>query len=98
MENEEHGWSEILRGQEERLDAALLARIAAARHRALGAVRLPWWRLHAPMLGGAVLATVLMVSVLLPLQSGITVSEDASFYENLDFYLWLSESEMGTHD
>lgn len=98
MGNEENDWREILRNQESTLDALLLARVAAVRRRALAERRPPWWRLHAPALGGAVLATVLTVAVLLPLQHGITVPEEASFYDNLDFYLWLADSEMGTRD
>ncbi len=104
MNGVEGGWREILRQQENRLDTRLLERIGIARRRALAAARLPWWRLHAPALGGAVLATVLAVAVLLPsmqqssLQRGAALPDDTVFYENLDFYLWLAESEMGAHD
>ncbi|MCB1632436.1 MAG: hypothetical protein H7A12_09880 [Pseudomonadales bacterium] len=104
MNGVEGGWREILRRQENRLDAGLLERIGVARRRALAAAHLPWWRLHAPALGGAVLATVLAVAVLLPSmqqplpQRGAGLPDDTVFYENLDFYLWLAESEMGAHD
>ncbi|MCG3170697.1 MAG: hypothetical protein CALGDGBN_02264 [Pseudomonadales bacterium] len=105
MNGLERNWRALLRRQESELDATTLARIGAARQRALGATRLPWWRLHGPALGGAALATVLAVAVLLPGQHGwlqpergMPLPEDPAFYEDLDFYLWLAESEMGAHD
>ncbi len=107
MDEDEKHWGDMLRRQEASLQPGLLARIAAARIHALRAAQLPWWRLHAPALGGAVLATVLAVSVLLPVRQGwlqappdsrVSASQDTTFYDNLDFYLWLADSEMGTHD
>jgi len=93
-----------LREQEDALDGATLARLGVARRAALAAQGASWWRLHAPALGGAVLATALAVVVLLPLQQeswrpapqvDSQVAEDPEFLEDLDFYLWLSESEAG---
>lgn len=105
MNEQENSWRALLHRREQELDAATLARITAARHKALAAMQMPWWRIHAPAVGGAVLATVLAVAVLLPAGSGwlhqpgkVPVMEDAAFYENLDFYLWLADSEMGSHD
>lgn len=107
MNDDEKRWRETLHRRETTLQPGLLARIATARVRALQAAQLPWWRLHAPALGGAVLATVLAVSVLLPVRQGwlqappdsrVSASQDTTFYDNLDFYLWLADSEMGTHD
>jgi hypothetical protein len=91
-----------LREQEDALDGGTLARIGRARRAALATPRPAWWRLHAPALGGAVLATAVAVAVLLPLQQGqFGVRQDRveepGFYEDLDFYLWLAESDMGQH-
>ncbi len=105
MNGLERNWRALLRRQENGLDATTLARIGAARQRALAAARLPWWRRHGPALGGVALVTVLAVAVLLPGQHGwlqpehgMPLPADPAFYENLDFYLWLAESEMGSHD
>lgn len=105
MNRLENTWQALLRRREQELDAATLAQIGAARRKALGAVRASWWQLHASALGGAALATVLAVAVLLPAGTGwlnhpgnMSMTEDATFYENLDFYLWLAESEVDTHD
>lgn len=93
-----------LRAEEGELDGTTLARLGAARRAAVGAPRPSWWRLHAPALGGAVLATAVAVAVLLPLQqknwraateADRQVVEDPEFYQDLDFYLWLSESDLG---
>ena len=78
-----------LRARENALDATTLARLGAARRAALATPAAPWWRLHAPALGGAVLAVAVAVAVLMPM--------DPQFYEDLDFYMWLSESDMGSH-
>jgi hypothetical protein len=95
-----------LRATEAELDSGTLARIGVARRRALAAPQPSWWRLHAPALGGAVLATAVAVAVLLPAQqenrlpdadAGGQMAEDPEFYEELDFYLWLAESGLGEH-
>lgn len=94
-----------LREQEDALDGRTLARLGKARRAALAAPAPSWWRLHAPALGGAVLATAVAVAVLLPMQHQLRPQspaieqpvEDPEFYQDLDFYLWLAESEMGQH-
>lgn len=105
MNELENAWRALLRRQEQELDAPTLARIGVARHKALGATRASWWQLHTSALGGAALATVLAAAMLLPVGTGwlnqsgnMPMTEDAAFYENLDFYLWLAESEIDTHD
>ena len=95
-----------LRAEENTLEGATLTRLGAARRAALATPAAPWWRLHAPALGGAALAVAVAVAVLMPAQEqlraptragGEPVAEDPQFYEDLDFYMWLSESEMGNH-
>ena len=92
-----------LRKQENALDGHTLARLGAARRAALATPAAPWWRLHVPALGGAALAVALAVAVLMPMQEQLRppvgaseqLLKDPQFYEDLDFYMWLSESEMG---
>jgi hypothetical protein len=94
-----------LREQENALDGRTLARLGAARRAALAKPSAPWWRLHVPALGGAALAVAVAVAVLMPMQEQLrppthaseALVEDPQFYEDLDFYMWLSESEMGNH-
>ena len=94
-----------LREQENALDGHTLARLGAARRAALARPPAPWWRLHVPALGGAALAVALAVAVLMPMQEQLRppvgaseqLVEDPQFYEDLDFYMWLSESEMDNH-
>jgi hypothetical protein len=94
-----------LRARENTLDGTTLARLGAARRAALATPAAPWWRLHVPALGGAALAVAVAVAVLMPMQeqlraptrAGEPVVEDPQFYEDLDFYMWLAESEMGSH-
>jgi hypothetical protein len=94
-----------LRATESDLNSAALARLAAARERALKAphrFRLP----GAPWTIGLAMATVLGVAMLLGYHywQGDTAAGGASsqlaenpdeLYRDLDFYLWLSESDMG---
>jgi hypothetical protein len=63
----------------------------------------PWWRLHAPVLGGAALVVAVAVAVLI--RAGATASahpsseplaEDPQFYEDR-FLHRLSRSEMDNH-
>jgi hypothetical protein len=94
-----------LRAQESTLDGTTLAHLGAARRAALATPVAPWWRLHVPALGGAALAVAVAVAVLMPMQEQLRAPphaseplvEDPQFYEDLDFYMWLSESEMGNH-
>jgi hypothetical protein len=91
-----------LREQENALDGRTLARLGAARRAALAKPSAPWWRLHVPALGGAALATAVAVVMLTPVHEQLRpqtraseqLLEDPQFYEDLDFYMWLSESEM----
>jgi len=53
---------------------------------------------------GAALAVAVAVAVLMPMQEQLRAPtvpasgvEDPQFYEDLDFYMWLAESEMGSH-
>ncbi len=93
-----------LRARENTLDGATLARLGAARRAALATRSAPWWRLHVPALGGAALALAVAVAVLVPMQeqlrppAGVSeqLVEDPQFYEDLDFYLWLAESDADT--
>ena len=92
-----------LRKQENALDGHTLARLGAARRAALATPAAPWWRLHVPALGGAALAMAVAVVMLMPLREQLRpptraseqLLKDPQFYEDLDFYMWLSESEMG---
>jgi hypothetical protein len=92
-----------LREQEQALDAATLSRISAVRRHALAIPSRPWWRSSMPAFGGAVLATLVGIAVLLPMQQmsqepGVPVQrvvENPDFYSDLDFYLWLADSELG---
>lgn len=108
MSDFERGLAAALRREEQHLDADTLARIAAARQRALAATPVAWYRRgFAPAIGAAVLASALGVAVLLPsgplsgpgqstTRQGDLV-ENPELYRNLDFYLWLAESDMGRH-
>jgi hypothetical protein len=96
-----------LREQEQQLDTRTLARIATARRSALSTPRRGWaHRLFAPAIGAAVLASALGIAVLLPRPQGDAGStmdasslsgEEAELYRDLDFYMWLAESDMGRH-
>jgi hypothetical protein len=95
-----------LRAMESGLDSASLARLATAREQALMAphrFRLP----GTPWMAGLAMATVLGVALLLGYQywQGDAASAGASsqlaenpdeLYRDLDFYLWLSESDLGS--
>lgn len=93
---------ESLRKQEQQLDAATLGRLAANRRTALAAKPWSWRHLLTPAIGSAVLATVVGVAVLMPRTeapspagSSEQLVENPEFYRDLDFYLWLAESDMG---
>ena len=104
MTDTEHELAAALRLEEQQLPARTLSRIAAARSAALAAPRTSsvarWLK---PMMGAAVLASALGIAVLMPQQAetpyGNTSPEaDApELYRDLDFYLWLAESDMGRH-
>ena len=105
MNDTERELGAALRRTEQHIDPHLYTRIAAARAYALAQPHEPWLRRWlAPVAGVAVLAGVLGIGVLLPLQRAEperAVAEDAvedpEFYQDLDFYLWLAESDMGSH-
>lgn len=93
-----------LRALEQELDADSLARLSAARSRALAA-RGTQFPLPGPAwLTGAAMAMVLGVATLLGYQHWQTepdaaasgqLAENPELYRDLDFYMWLSESELG---
>jgi hypothetical protein len=106
MSDFEHELGSALREEEQQLDPATLARISAARRGALAAPRPSWVRrLIAPAIGAAVLASALGIAVLLPQPHRDTAhapdsaqtGEDAELYRDLEFYMWLAESDMGRH-
>ncbi|MBK6582884.1 MAG: hypothetical protein IPG20_08345 [Gammaproteobacteria bacterium] len=94
---------ESLREQEQQLDAGTLRRLAANRQSALAAMPRPWRRFLTPAIGSALLATVVGVAVLMPRSTeapssaatGEQLVDNPEFYRDLDFYLWLAESDMG---
>lgn len=107
MNGTERDLAAALRREEHELDPRIAARIAAARRQALAAPR-PLWiqRWFAPAAGAAVLAGVLGVGVFLPQARLVSepeavpagqVAENPEFYQDLDFYLWLADSDMGNH-
>lgn len=104
MSEIEQEFSRALREEEQRLPARTLRRLAAARARALEAPRPSRLaRLLAPAMGAAVLASALGVAVLMPapqdaqMGQGSEPAENPELYRDLDFYLWLAESDMGRH-
>lgn len=104
MSRFEDSLRERLREQEAELDPALLTRLAAVRRRALAGAARPWIRVWAPAIGTALLATAVGVAVLMPgsqlqapTQPSAQREENPEFYRDLDFYLWLAESDMGKH-
>lgn len=107
MSDLERDLGTTLREQEQQLDTRTLARIATARRGALAASRPGWTqRLLAPLIGAAVLASALGIAVLLPqphrdsggvLDTSASSGEEAELYRDLDFYMWLAESDMGRH-
>lgn len=93
---------ESLREQEQQLDAATLRQLAANRRGALAVMPHPWRRFLRPAIGSAVLAAVIGVAVLMPRSelpsstgTGEQLVDNPEFYRDLDFYLWLAESDMG---
>lgn len=93
-----------LRDEEQLLPAHTLRRLRAARAQALEAPRPSRLaRLLAPAVGAAVLASALGVAVLMPAQQdtqmgqGSEHADNPELYRDLDFYLWLAESDMGRH-
>ena len=93
---------ESLREQEQQLDAVTLGRLAANRRTVLAAAPPSWRRFLTPAIGSAVLATAVGVAVLMPRTeapsppgSSEQLVENPEFYRDLDFYLWLAESDMG---
>jgi ferric-dicitrate binding protein FerR (iron transport regulator) len=104
MTDTEHELAKALREEEQLLGAATLRRLAAARNHALTAPRPSRLaRMLAPAMGAMVLASALGVAVLMPGQQepqsgqGSEQSDNPELYRDLDFYLWLAESDMGRH-
>lgn len=104
MTDAERELSRALRDEEQALPARTLRQLAGARARALSAPppsRLS--RLMAPMAGAVVLASALGVAVLMPAHQdaqtahGNEQGDNPELYRDLDFYLWLAESDMGRH-
>lgn len=98
----EHEFRDALRQEEQSLGGPMLARIAHARQAALAAPRPPkWLRFARPAVGAAALASLLGVALVLPqLQYAMnadsaTAADDPELYKELDFYIWLAESDMG---
>jgi hypothetical protein len=107
MNGTERELAAALRREEHELDARTVARISAVRREALSAPHPPWiQRWFAPAAGAAVLAGVLGIGVFLPQSPLVTepqrpspeqVAENPEFYQDLDFYLWLADSDLGNH-
>lgn len=106
MNDTERELSAALRREEQALPPRTLARIAGARQAALQTQPRHAWlpRLLAPAMGAAVLAGALGIAVFLPQQApqatvspdAAALSEDPELYRDLDFYIWLAESDMGS--
>lgn len=103
MTDTERELARALREEELLLPAATLRRITVARAHALSAPQPSLLsRLMAPAMGALVLASALGVAVLMPgQQDAQTVQgqhgDNPELYRDLDFYLWLAESDMGRH-
>ncbi len=104
MTDTEHELAAALRLEEQLLPARTLSRIAAARSAALAAPAPSWVaRWLKPMMGAAVLASALGIAVLMPQQAETPYvntrpeADAPELYRDLDFYLWLAESDMGRH-
>lgn len=104
MTDTEHALARALREEERALPAGTLRQLAGARGRALSAPRPSLLsRTWAPAMGALVLASALGVAVLMPAQQDAQIGEDRTqgenpdLYRDLDFYLWLAESDMGRH-
>ncbi len=103
MTDTEHELARALREEEHLLPAHTSSRLAKARGRALttpGPSRVA--RLLAPAMGAMVLASALGVAVLMPAPQDAqlgqgTEQDNPELYRDLDFYLWLAESDMGRH-
>ena len=104
MSDFERELSAALRSEEQHIDPRLAARLAAARHGALAAVRPAWYHnLLAPVIGAAVLAGVLGIAVLPSIDAtgpGVDdqTAENIDFDQDLDFYLWVADQQdEGSH-
>ena len=109
MNSETHDFEQrsrtLLRSAEQQLDAATLARLTAARSAALAVKPRRWPFFEARWLAGAAAAAVIGIAVLVAPQfsqqnsgsmDGSQLADNPDLYRDLDFYLWLSESEMGS--
>lgn len=104
MTDAEPELARALRDEEQFLPAVTLRRLATARAQAVSAPqpsRLA--RFLAPAMGAVVLASALGVAVLMPARQdaqtgqGLQQADNPELYRDLDFYLWLAESDMGRH-
>ncbi len=99
MNELEHDLRQQLLDAERELDTGTLRRLRMARASALERgrqSRLP--RLMVPAMGMVTASIVALVLVVSPLndQNGQDISPDnASFYQDLEFYYWLAESDAG---
>ncbi len=94
----------LLQNSEQTIDALTLARLTAARHRAVAQLTptTPWWHLLGrrwPALAGAA-AVALLIALTAP-RTGrppldtdafdYATADDAAIYQDLEFYLWADE-------
>ena len=94
----------VLRQSEQELEAALLGRIAQTRGLALRADRPSLIAGRRPWFAGVAVAALVGLAVLLGQPAtrstdtetaGEMLADNPDFYDELDFYLWLAESDMG---
>ena len=102
MNDQEREFQDLLRREEQTLGSPTLARIARARQTALGTPPAPrWLRFARPAVGAAVFASLLGVALVLPQAQQSLEADSAAgpdnpeLYRELDFYIWLAESDMG---
>jgi ferric-dicitrate binding protein FerR (iron transport regulator) len=94
----------LLQDSEHALDAVTLARLSAARRRAVAEIAAPlrWWQrpvLRWPVLAAACAAALALVTLLprggpLPVDADAldyATAADAAVYEDLEFYQWLDQ-------
>ncbi|MCK9564373.1 MAG: DUF3619 family protein [Bacteroidales bacterium] len=94
MDKLEHNLRQQLRAAESQLDDNTARRLRQARSTALASSRRPLLsRLMVPALGMATASVVALVLVLSPGEPGQDILDNASFYQDLDFYNWLAEND-----
>jgi len=94
MDKFETNLRQQLRAAESQLDDATVRRLRQARATALTHSRRPLLsRLMVPALGMVTASVVALVLVLTPNEPGQDMLDNATFYQDLDFYNWLAESD-----